>query len=49
MGIVAVDVPGPERAGRIESQMHLQGAAGELGAPTLLKGGRSIIVRSNSF
>jgi hypothetical protein len=35
MGIVAVDVPGPEGARRIESQMHLQGAAGEPGADAL--------------
>jgi hypothetical protein len=35
MGISAVDVAGPEGAGRIESQMHLQGAAGEPGAGAL--------------
>ena len=32
MTIGAVDVAGPERAGRIESQMHLQGTAAEPGA-----------------
>jgi hypothetical protein len=35
MGISAVDVAGPEGTGRIEGQMHLQVAAGELGAGTL--------------
>lgn len=35
MAIVAVDVAGPEGAGRIEDQMHLQGAAGEPGADAL--------------
>jgi hypothetical protein len=35
MAIGAVDVAGPEGAGRIESQMHLQRAAGEPGAAGL--------------
>ena len=35
MAIGAVDVPGPEGAGRIESQMNLQGAASEPGAGDL--------------
>jgi hypothetical protein len=35
MGISAVDVAGPEGAGRIEGQMHLQRAAGEPGAGAL--------------
>jgi hypothetical protein len=48
MAIGAIDVLGPEGARRMESQMHLQGAAGEPGT-TLLKGGRSIVVRPNSF
>jgi hypothetical protein len=47
MAIVPVDVAGPEGAGRIESQMHLQGAAAEPGADALER--RSIISRPNSF
>jgi len=35
MTIVAVDLAGPEGAGRIESQMHLQGAAGKPGTDAL--------------
>ena len=35
MAIGAVDVAGPEGAGRIKGQMHLQGAAGEPGADVL--------------
>ena len=35
MAIVAVDIAGPEGAGRINGQMHLQGTAGEPGADAL--------------
>ena len=35
MAIRGVDVAGPEGAGRIKGQMHLQGAAGEPGAGAL--------------
>jgi hypothetical protein len=35
MAIVVVDFASPEGAGRIEDQMHLQGAAGEPGAGAL--------------
>ena len=35
MAIGAVDVAGPEGAGRIKGQMHLQGTAGEPGAGAL--------------
>jgi hypothetical protein len=48
MAIVVVDVAAPEGAGRMDDQMHLQGAAGEPD-PTFLKGGRSMIVRPNRF
>ena len=35
MAILTVDFPGPEGAGRIEGQMHLEGTAGEPGANAL--------------
>ena len=48
MGISALDVAGPEGAGRIEGQIACRAPQASQ-APAPLKGGRSIILRPNRF